>query len=424
VALDPTGDIVVAGSGVAPGSPRFSWGSTAIARLDGTGTAGSVTYDKADRTITVKGNLTGDVIRLSITGGRVWVNFNDKRFSFTRTSVRHVRVYGRDGNDTISATTAIPDLGLFGGGGDDVLRGGPGSEELNGGEGNDTLDGGNGGDRLFGGPGTDTADYSSRTAGVRVVPYNEGFDPGEDIVWIDVEKVYGGSGDDYIVLPAYYGGAAFGGSGDDTLRGSGGPDALWGDAGDDTLYNSNGADYVRGGAGNDTFVVYDPHFFGTAGNADVSLDGVANDGVLDQFTGRPEGDNVNPDVENVVGGAGDDRITGSAASNRLDGGDGHDTLLGLGGDDTLVGGAGDDTLTDTQGNNTFDGGPGTDTVNGVVEQRTGAILLAEIATPTAVRPTGFRPASSSSTWLGMEATGVLNARTGRFRLNVLTTDRS
>ena len=48
-------------------------------------------------------------------------------------------------------------------------------------------------------------------------------------------------------------------------------------------------------------------------------------------------------IENAIGGAGDDRITGNAAANRLEGGAGRDTLKGMGGSDFLDGGTGIDT---------------------------------------------------------------------------------
>ena len=57
-------------------------------------------------------------------------------------------------------------------------------------------------------------------------------------------------------------------------------------------------------------------------------------------------------IENAVGGAGNDALTGNAVGNRLDGGAGNDVISGLGGDDTLIGGPGNDQI---------DGGNGTDT---------------------------------------------------------------
>jgi Ca2+-binding RTX toxin-like protein len=179
-------------------------------------------------------------------------------------------------------------------------------------------------------------------------------------VQVDIEKILGGSGDDDIrANDVYTGGAVFGGPGNDTLRGDTGPDALWGEDGDDLLVESQGADYLRGGSGNDTYVVQAN--FDDLDGRDISLDGVANDGTI----GGARQDNVYSDIENVIGGPGNDRLTGSSANNRLEGGDGDDTILGLTGDDTLLGGAGSDTLTDTQGTNSLDGGPGNDTINGV-----------------------------------------------------------
>lgn len=58
------------------------------------------------------------------------------------------------------------------------------------------------------------------------------------------------------------------------------------------------------------------------------------------------------DIENAIGGAGDDTISGNNLANVLAGGDGNDTLFGLGGNDRLDGGNGDDEI---------DGGAGEDT---------------------------------------------------------------
>jgi serralysin len=57
-------------------------------------------------------------------------------------------------------------------------------------------------------------------------------------------------------------------------------------------------------------------------------------------------------IENAIGGAGNDSITGNEVANRLTGNAGTDTLTGAQGEDVLAGGKGNDTL---------DGGDGTDT---------------------------------------------------------------
>ena len=87
--------------------------------------------------------------------------------------------------------------------------------------------------------------------------------------------------------------------------------------------------------------------------------------------GHAEGDTF-VQVENVVGSAGADKITGTSDDNTLEGGDGDDELSAGGGDDTLDGGAGDDDLSGGDGDDLLipgfgkadkvDGGNGVDTL--------------------------------------------------------------
>ena len=58
------------------------------------------------------------------------------------------------------------------------------------------------------------------------------------------------------------------------------------------------------------------------------------------------------DIENAIGGSGNDAITGNDLNNELSGGNGSDDLNGGEGDDTLDGGAGSDTLNGGSGNDT------------------------------------------------------------------------
>ena len=69
-------------------------------------------------------------------------------------------------------------------------------------------------------------------------------------------------------------------------------------------------------------------------------------------------------IENAVGGAGADTITGNSYVNVLTGNGGADTINGGGGDDTLSGGAGNDTLNGGDGADTLNGGDGSDKLNG------------------------------------------------------------
>src|SRR5690606_21421648 len=92
----------------------------------------------------------------------------------------------------------------------------------------------------------------------------------------------------------------------------------------------------------------------------------------------PEGQDQGGDVELIVGGDGDDEITGNGGmADWLYGGDGNDTIIaasdgslgeqawlrGGAGDDTLTGGSGDDDLRGGAGSDILDGGDGIDTAD-------------------------------------------------------------
>jgi Ca2+-binding RTX toxin-like protein len=88
---------------------------------------------------------------------------------------------------------------------------------------------------VSGGAGSDTADYSARSAAVRVTldgVADDGQASDGDNILADVENVSGGWGDD-------------------TLRGSSADNALHGGIGNDGLIGSAGNDHLRGSAGND-----------------------------------------------------------------------------------------------------------------------------------------------------------------------------
>ncbi len=152
-------------------------------------------------------------------------------------------------------------------------------------------------------------------------------------------------------------------AGNDVICGRGGNDLIRGEGGNDRLYGDDGADSLDGGIGNDTLFAGPgaDTFAGGDGTADtvtyaarkvaVTLtlgDGMANDG-------EPgEGDNIDADVEQAIGGKRNDVLTGSAADNTLTGANGNDALDGAGGNDALDGGVGADSL---------NGGGGTDTVS-------------------------------------------------------------
>ena len=71
-----------------------------------------------------------------------------------------------------------------------------------------------------------------------------------------------------------------------------------------------------------------------------------------------------PVLSDVVGGDGDDNLTGYNGVDQMQGGTGNDTLSGQSGDDVLDGGTGNDTLHGGDDNDQLLGGAGNDTLNG------------------------------------------------------------
>ena len=286
--------------------------------------------------------------------------------AFTLATILFASLSGEAGNDTLVA--GAPSLVVFGGDGDDeldgtgngdgVLVGGPGVDVIRGGPAKDEIAGSDGNDLLFGGPGTD------------IVKGDEGND-----------ELHGGPDDD----------AMFGGAGADTLAGdegpdrldnptpvevaddqstTDGPDTISGGPGDDQLGGgSEGgpmqADSLRGNEGRDTI-----DYSSRVSPVVVSLDGSANDGA------PGEGDNVLPDIEDIVATPSGDTLIGSDGANSVDGRGGADVMLGLGGNDTLqggvndpsgdtlIGGAGDDTMHGESGDDALKGGEGADAAFG------------------------------------------------------------
>lgn len=272
-------------------------------------------------------------------------------------------VFGGEGNDTLTGGDGVDEIN--GGPGKDVIAGGAGNDTLNGDEGDDTFDQGtepDGADVISGGDGIDIVSYGKRTNAVSVT-IGAGADDGEsgenDAIDGTCEGATGGSGDDTLVGDANDN-ILSGGPGNDILRGGDGNDVLNGDAGDDVFdegATSNGSDTFNGGAGTDRLDY-------SARTADLVVtmgDNLANDGEAN------EQDNVKNDVEDIVGGSGDDQLTGNKNDNVMTGGLGDDILRGEAGNDTFLEGAVD------SGSDIFIGGAGVDTVD--YSLRTGNLTI-------------------------------------------------
>ena len=95
-------------------------------------------------------------------------------------------------------------------------------------------------------------------------------------------------------------------------------------------------------------------YSGTTDDLTVDLDNQADDGT------PGEGDNVRSDVEDIVGGDGNDKLVGSSRPNELEGGLGADLLFGMKGGDGLLGQAGADKLVGGKAPDLLDGGAAAD----------------------------------------------------------------
>jgi Ca2+-binding RTX toxin-like protein len=325
---------------------------------------------------------------------------------------------GTEGDD-IASGGAGNDL-LNGLGGSDILSGDAGTDVINGGAGNDLITGGVGNDALFGEAGNDTFNYTIGDGA-------DAIDGGTGIDWLRIvgtaanntlaatfdgsvlTSVAGSSLAGIELVTAdllggvdtlnYTGTTAAvtvnlgtgtasgfgtiagienvtGGTGADHLTGSADANTLSGGAGDDTLAGGLGNDVLTGGAGIDT-----ASYAGETDNMFVSL--ATNNARRGSAAAAVE--DTLSSIENILGGLGNDTLTGSAAANTLDGGAGNDTLSGGAGADALVGGTGNDLIIGGTGNDALSGGAdddifsytigdGIDTIDGGIGNDTLSIL--------------------------------------------------
>lgn len=343
VALNAQGQIVYTPDSGYQGTGSFSYTisdgaltSTATASVQVTANGGPWVYGtngndnlygQANAVNRIDG-LGGDDL---ITGG----NLNDELVG----GLGNDRIYAGAGNDSVNGGDGNDEM--TGDAGDDLLVGGIGLDKLYGGQGNDVIDAGDGNDTATGDDGNDVISGGA----------------GDDLLYAGAgnDSVDGGAGNDTITGDAGIDNLV-GGAGNDTISGGTQNDVLSGGDGNDKLYGEGGNDLLSGGAGND---IID----GTDGidTVDYSSATAAWTINLNNSSGSSgsETDTI-WNIENVIGGSGNDTITGNSAANALSGGDGNDILNGGNGNDALNGDAGDDIITGGTGNDAVSGGTGTD----------------------------------------------------------------
>jgi hypothetical protein len=335
-------------------------------------------------------------------------------------------ISGQSGNDNLTASSASdtvnggddPDTngaGLSGGPGADTLLGGSGADEMNGNAGadaltgeadgdtingdadNDTLNGNAGQDVFNGGTGTDRmeggldGDDFTGGDGIDRVLYVTGCSQGVTVTIDNSPNDIGCNGDssenvrDTVesITGSTFGDTITGSCSANTFAGDpgsasgnpGGNDTLNGDP--NTCAGGNGADFMGGGEGNDIFngdgttgaagfdtVTYGSPYTGGTGIS-VTLDDAgpgtaANDN--DGFGNVDE--NVNGDIERVIGSSSGDTIDATAADQgvNLFGRATGDTLTGSGFSDFLDGEGGVDSLTCLGGLDTYRDNENEDTI--------------------------------------------------------------
>ncbi len=253
----------------------------------------------------------------------------------------------------------------------DDLRGSALDNLQDGSSGDDTLTGHAGDDTLTGSAGLDTLDYS-REAGPAGVTVRMDDAAGEfaidshgdrdtlggfEIVigTARADQITGNTADNVL----------FGGAGDDALlHGYDGHDLIFGQAGNDTLRGGDGSDSLSGGDGNDLVLggAGNDLFYGSmVAEATASFSsGLGNDtynggtGVdtlsyssttagisvdltlsLGQVNGSEIGTDTLIEIDNIVGGLGNDNMVGNAQSNTFSYFGGVDAYTGAGGDDIV-----------------------------------------------------------------------------------------
>ena len=375
--------------------------------IDLAATVGGKTADTKTDGVAFSGTTGGDTIVLSMLGSKISVS----GLAMTA-SVDHVgktdiiTISGGGGPDLISAGSIAAGkavLQLIAGAGDDAIVGSNGNDSVIGGTGNDTVTLGAGNDEFICVAGDGTDDVNGG-AGNDAFKFAVGAGLGHIIISSDSGKVdfnriaesaianlddierielAGGIGFDVVEVDNLAGtdaklvkidlGSTGGTKGDSvtdfvSIDGSAGNDLV-------TIALSAGTISVKGLSAQVTishFEALDSITYNAGGGNDslsVAAVPTLSIGMLggagnDRLTGNSAFNFIDGEADNdtLSGAAGNDSLLGGAGNDKLDGGVGNDGLLGGAGNDNLIGGAGNDELVGEFGNDTITGGAGNDII--------------------------------------------------------------
>ncbi|MFM9116404.1 MAG: S8 family serine peptidase [Planctomycetota bacterium] len=380
------------------------------------------TYNPGAGVIYVHGSPSADTITID---SALNISVGSSNYSYSPTGITQIRVRGREGNDTINASTATLPVFVLGGAGNDTitgstvadfLDGGAGDNVLNGGDGNDMLISSLGNDALNGGNGNDTywfdhdsalgSDSITDSAGIDVVDLSSTTTTG---VTLDLSLTAAQTTSANQTLTINAGTVLkniIGTPLADQLTGNSANNLIQGGLGNDILSGGAGADTLDGGDGNDRYALDTDE----AQGFDTIVDSSGTD-TLDFSSTTTKtiecslwatftqliNSNLSltlpssTTIENLIGGQLNDTLWGNGLQHVIDGQAGNDTLRSSRGSDTLTGGAGDDTyllswdvaidgVSGSQGAITITDTSGTDTLD--FSGATTLAITVNLATPT------------------------------------------
>lgn len=245
----------------------------------------------------------------------------------------------------------------------DTLKGGTAADTLSGGKGNDTITASDA-DSIDGGDGTDTVSFGAAVSKTNLVN-NDLVNVESILITNTADAAYDFSvqTEDMTITGGAKADTITGGAGAESITGGVGIDSILGGAGNDTIIGASD-DFVDGGADTDTLEIagnFNDNGDGAIANFEVlNITAAGKNVILEEQTEALVVNGFASGVNTIVGGDGNDSITGATGHNdNLSGGSGEDTFVGADNNDTIEGGGGTDVLKlvdsyTAQGVNTLD----------------------------------------------------------------------